>query len=142
MGKLAQYRFLKQVKKILDTPVKQEEIYNVSTTSIYIGDRSSRNRNHGTNPNKSLRQQQVSGIASDLLLQINRIEKVLQCGHSAVNEGDVMAIDKTTGKVVWDKLAYEGEPKVPRHPHNSYAAATPALIAQIIENTLRTGIPI
>ena len=40
-----------------------------------------------------LRQQQVSGIASDLLLQINRIEKVLQHGHSAVNEGDMMAID-------------------------------------------------
>jgi hypothetical protein len=93
MGKLAQYRFLKQVKKILDTPVKQEETYTVSTSSIYIGDKSSRNRNHGTNPSKSLRQQQVSGIASDLLLQINRIEKVLQCGHSAVNEGDMMAID-------------------------------------------------
>jgi hypothetical protein len=93
MGKLAQYRFLKQVKKILDTPVKQEEIYNVSTTSIYIGDKSSRNRNHGTNPSKSLRQQQVSGIASDLLLQINRIEKVLQRGHSAVDEGDMVAID-------------------------------------------------
>ena len=93
MGKLAQYRFLKQVKKILDTPVKQEETYIVSTSSIYIGDKSSRNRNHGTNPSKSLRQQQVSGIASDLLLQINRIEKVLQHDHSAVNDGDMVAID-------------------------------------------------
>jgi hypothetical protein len=93
MGKLAQYRFLKQVKKILDTPVKQEEIYDVSTTSMYIGDKSSRNRNHGTNPNQSLRQQQVNGIASDLLLQINRIEKVLQCGPSAIHEGNMVAID-------------------------------------------------
>ena len=92
MGKLAQYRFLKQVKKMLDTPVKQEEIYDVSTTSMYIGDKSSRNRNHGTSPNQSLRQQQVSGIASDLLLQINRIEKVLQHGHSGINEGDMVAI--------------------------------------------------
>ncbi len=38
----------------------------------------------------------------------------------------VLAIDKSNGKIVWDKLAYEGEPKVARHPHNSYAAATPA----------------
>ena len=93
MGKLAQYRFFKQVIKILDTPVKQEEIYDVSTKSMYIGDKSSRNQDPGTNPNQSLRQQQVGGIASDLLLQINRIEKVLQHGHSAVNEGDMVAID-------------------------------------------------
>jgi outer membrane protein assembly factor BamB len=38
----------------------------------------------------------------------------------------LMAIDKRAGKVIWDKLAYEGEPRVARHPHNSYAAATPA----------------
>ena len=38
----------------------------------------------------------------------------------------LMAIDKHSGKVIWDKLAYEGEPRVARHPHNSYAAATPA----------------
>jgi hypothetical protein len=93
MGKLAQYRFLKQVKKMLDTPVKQEEIYDVSTTSMYIGGKSFRNRNHSASPNQSLRQQQVGGIASDLLLQINRIEKVLQHGHSADNEGDMVAID-------------------------------------------------
>ena len=38
----------------------------------------------------------------------------------------LMALDRGTGKVVWDKVAYEGEPRVSRHPHNSYAAATPA----------------
>ena len=38
----------------------------------------------------------------------------------------LLAIEKDTGKIVWDKLAYEGEPHVSRHPHNSYAAATPA----------------
>ena len=38
----------------------------------------------------------------------------------------VLSIDGNTGKIAWDKLAYEGEPKVARHPHNSYAAATPA----------------
>jgi hypothetical protein len=37
-----------------------------------------------------------------------------------------MALDKATGKVIWDKLAFESEPKIARHPHSSYAAATPA----------------
>ncbi len=38
----------------------------------------------------------------------------------------LMAVDRRTGRVIWDRLAYEGEPRVSRHPHNSYAAATPA----------------
>jgi outer membrane protein assembly factor BamB len=38
----------------------------------------------------------------------------------------VYALDRRTGKVVWDRLAYEGIPAIPRHPHNSYASATPA----------------
>jgi outer membrane protein assembly factor BamB len=38
----------------------------------------------------------------------------------------LLAIDKSTGKIIWDKLAYDGEPHIARHPHNSYAAATPA----------------
>src|SRR5262249_47956100 len=38
----------------------------------------------------------------------------------------VLALDKNTGKPIWDRLAYEGAPRVPRHPHNSYAASTPA----------------
>ena len=42
------------------------------------------------------------------------------------HEFRVMAIDKSTGKIIWNKLVYSGEPKLSRHPHNSYAAATPA----------------
>ncbi|MFH1573652.1 MAG: PQQ-binding-like beta-propeller repeat protein [Acidobacteriota bacterium] len=38
----------------------------------------------------------------------------------------VLALDKATGRIVWDRLAHEGVPRVARHPHNSYAAATPA----------------
>jgi len=38
----------------------------------------------------------------------------------------VYALDRATGRILWDRLAYEGAPKIPRHPHNSYASATPA----------------
>ncbi len=38
----------------------------------------------------------------------------------------VYALDKKTGKVVWERAAYEGIPKVKRHPKSSHAASTPA----------------
>jgi outer membrane protein assembly factor BamB len=45
---------------------------------------------------------------------------------TAKHQWRVYALDRLTGKIVWDRLAYEGVPKIPRHPHNSYASATPA----------------
>ena len=38
----------------------------------------------------------------------------------------VYALDKKTGKVVWERTAYEGVPKVKRHPKSTHAASTPA----------------
>ena len=38
----------------------------------------------------------------------------------------VYALDKQTGKVIWERVAYEGLPKVKRHPKSSHAASTPA----------------
>jgi outer membrane protein assembly factor BamB len=36
----------------------------------------------------------------------------------------VLAIDKRTGKTVWNQLAVKSKPRVLRHPHNSYASPT------------------
>jgi outer membrane protein assembly factor BamB len=38
----------------------------------------------------------------------------------------VYALDKKTGRIAWERTAYEGVPKVKRHPKSSHAAATPA----------------
>ena len=38
----------------------------------------------------------------------------------------VYALDKATGKILWERVAFEGIPKVKRHPKSSHAAATPA----------------
>ena len=38
----------------------------------------------------------------------------------------VYALDKATGKILWERVAYEGIPKVKRHPKSSHAASTPA----------------
>jgi outer membrane protein assembly factor BamB len=37
----------------------------------------------------------------------------------------LIALDKASGKVVWDKVAYEGVPKTKRHPKSSQASPTP-----------------
>jgi outer membrane protein assembly factor BamB len=37
----------------------------------------------------------------------------------------VYAIDKNKGTILWERVAYEGIPKVKRHPKSSHAAATP-----------------
>jgi len=37
----------------------------------------------------------------------------------------VYAIDKSTGKILWERVAYEGIPKVKRHPKSTHAASTP-----------------
>ena len=37
----------------------------------------------------------------------------------------LIALDKASGKVVWDRVAYEGVPKTKRHPKSSQASPTP-----------------
>jgi outer membrane protein assembly factor BamB len=38
----------------------------------------------------------------------------------------IYCLDRRTGKIIWEKVAAELAPRVARHPHNSYASATPA----------------
>ncbi|HYT68845.1 MAG TPA: PQQ-binding-like beta-propeller repeat protein [Vicinamibacterales bacterium] len=44
----------------------------------------------------------------------------------------LIALDKETGKVVWDKVAHEGLPKTKRHPKSSQASATPATDGNVV----------
>jgi outer membrane protein assembly factor BamB len=37
----------------------------------------------------------------------------------------LVALDKRTGKIVWERIAHEGIPKTKRHPKSSQASATP-----------------
>lgn len=38
----------------------------------------------------------------------------------------VYCLDKQTGKILWERVAYEGIPKVKRHPKATHASSTPA----------------
>jgi outer membrane protein assembly factor BamB len=42
------------------------------------------------------------------------------------------AIDKRTGKIIWERLAFEGEPRNKRHVKSTYGSATPATDGQIV----------
>jgi outer membrane protein assembly factor BamB len=44
----------------------------------------------------------------------------------SVQQFKVISLDKKTGKVVWESLAYEGVPKEKRHVKNTYGSSTPA----------------
>jgi outer membrane protein assembly factor BamB len=38
----------------------------------------------------------------------------------------IYCLDRASGKVLWEKIAQEGEPRVKRHPKTTHASATPA----------------
>ncbi|HYP07414.1 MAG TPA: PQQ-binding-like beta-propeller repeat protein [Bryobacteraceae bacterium] len=42
----------------------------------------------------------------------------------AEQEFRVIALDKRTGRILWNQLAHKSKPRVIRHPHNSYASPT------------------
>ncbi|HEY3440960.1 MAG TPA: PQQ-binding-like beta-propeller repeat protein [Paludibaculum sp.] len=49
---------------------------------------------------------------------------------TAEQEFRVIALDKRTGRIVWNQLAAKSKPRVLRHPHNSYASPTPVTDGQ------------
>jgi outer membrane protein assembly factor BamB len=44
----------------------------------------------------------------------------------------VLALDKKTGKVVWEQLAYQGVPKTKRHPKSSQASPSPVTDGRVV----------
>jgi outer membrane protein assembly factor BamB len=44
----------------------------------------------------------------------------------------IYALDKTTGKILWQRVAHEGEPKEKRHIKSTYASATPVTDGRIV----------
>jgi outer membrane protein assembly factor BamB len=44
----------------------------------------------------------------------------------------VYAVDRATGKVVWERVAHEGVPRETRHIKSTYASATPATDGRVI----------
>lgn len=50
----------------------------------------------------------------------------------SVHKWVVMALDAATGEVVWERVAYEGEPREKRHIKSTYASSTPATDGEVV----------
>jgi hypothetical protein len=44
----------------------------------------------------------------------------------------IYALDKQSGKILWERMAYEGEPRNKRHIKSTYASSTPATDGRIV----------
>jgi outer membrane protein assembly factor BamB len=44
----------------------------------------------------------------------------------------VLALDKKTGKLLWEQTAYQGTPKTKRHPKSSQASPTPVTDGKVV----------
>ena len=44
----------------------------------------------------------------------------------------VLALDKKTGKILWEQMAHQGTPKTKRHPKSSQASPTPATNGKVV----------
>src|ERR1035438_10448338 len=50
----------------------------------------------------------------------------------SVHQWNVLCLDRTTGRVLWERTAYQGVPKEKRHIKSTYANATPATDGRIV----------
>lgn len=51
---------------------------------------------------------------------------------NSVHQWKVLCLDRKTGKVLWDRTAYEGTPKEKRHIKSTYASSTPATDGRVV----------
>jgi outer membrane protein assembly factor BamB len=51
---------------------------------------------------------------------------VTPVNDSSVHEWKVMCLDKNTGRIIWEKTAYKGVPKIKRHPKSTHANSSVA----------------
>src|SRR2546427_11816614 len=50
----------------------------------------------------------------------------------SVQQWKLICLDRKTGQIVWERIAYEGAPKEKRHIKSTYASATPATDGEVV----------
>ncbi len=61
----------------------------------------------------------------DPTLKVGRYGSIEPVENDTVQRWRIYRFDKKTGKLVWEKTAFEGVPKVKRHPKSTHANSTP-----------------
>jgi outer membrane protein assembly factor BamB len=67
----------------------------------------------------------ASGEA-DAELKVGLYGNIEPVDDDSVHQWKVYCLDKNTGKILWEKTAHKGVPKVKRHPKATHANSTPA----------------
>jgi outer membrane protein assembly factor BamB len=67
----------------------------------------------------------ISG-KTDPMLKVGLYGDIESVDDDTVHRWRIYCLDKSTGKILWTRLAHEGVPKVKRHPKASHANPTPA----------------
>lgn len=62
----------------------------------------------------------------DAELKVGLYGNIQSVDDDSVHEWKVYCLDKKTGKILWEKTAHKGVPKVKRHPKATHANSTPA----------------
>jgi outer membrane protein assembly factor BamB len=70
----------------------------------------------------------TTAIASDKnrVIQIGRVDPLGLANDMSRQSWRVYCLDRASGKILWEKIAQEAEPRVRRHPKTTHASATPA----------------
>ena len=66
----------------------------------------------------------VSPIKADL--KVGLYGDIESANDAGPHQWRLLSLDKSTGKIVWDKLGYQGVPRFKRHPKGSHCSSTPA----------------
>lgn len=71
----------------------------------------------------------TTAIAADQnnVMQIGQVNPMGDAKDMSRQSWRVYCIDRATGKIIWEKVAQESEPRVRRHPKTTHASATPAV---------------
>lgn len=67
----------------------------------------------------------ISG-EKDPYLKVGLYGNIDPVDDSTVHKWMIYCLDKSTGKMLWEKTAYEGVPKIKRHTKSTHANSTPA----------------
>jgi outer membrane protein assembly factor BamB len=59
-------------------------------------------------------------------LKVGLYGDIASANDQGTQQWRLLAIDKSSGKVVWDKLGYQGVPRFKRHTKGSHCSSTPA----------------
>ncbi len=70
----------------------------------------------------------TTAIASDKnrVMQIGQVNPMGDANDMSRQSWRVYCLDRSTGRILWEKIAQEAEPRVRRHPKTTHASATPA----------------